>query len=288
MKNLIFALLLAVSVCYAQSTKKTAVAVMDLRGSGISETDAKFLTERLVIELQNTDVFDVMERDKMNEILKEQGFQQTGACDQTSCLVEAGRLLPIEKMIGGSVGKIGELYSVQVLMIDLKTAKVEKTAVKDFNERIEYLLTKGMSFVASALTTGGKDDKANEDITFKKIKGSDFSYATIIKVGFKLVTGDRYERLLNKNKKAGKIYINKGIAEGVIVDLPLLVLRINEEKSIKDPATMKYLKQVVNTVAEVEVIKVEENYSECNVIKAYNDIKVGDEVFSNYQRPNKK
>ena len=82
--------------------KRTAVAVMTLRGSGISESDAKFLTERLVIELQRAGAFEVMERDRMDEILREQGFQQTGACDETACLVEAGRLLPVEKMIGRS------------------------------------------------------------------------------------------------------------------------------------------------------------------------------------------
>jgi len=155
------------SLTFAQAPRKTAVAVMDLRGSGLSETDAKFLTDRLIIELQRTDVFDVLERDKMDEILKEQGFQQTGTCDQMSCLVEAGRLLPVEKMIGGSVGKFAETYSIQIKLIDLKTAKVEKTAIKDFSQKMDYLLTDGMKFVAkeiSIIDTGSNNNLKSEMI----------------------------------------------------------------------------------------------------------------------------
>ncbi len=150
-----FALLLVLAGgLAAQSTpdKKTPVAVMTLRGSGISETDAKFLTERLVIELQRAGVFEVMERDKMDEILREQGFQQTGACDETACLVEAGRLLPVEKIIGGSVGKVGVVFSAQIRMIDLMTGKVEKTATRDYKGELEHLLTVGMRESAEELS----------------------------------------------------------------------------------------------------------------------------------------
>jgi len=139
------------SIVLAQTAKKTAVAVMPLRGSDISETEAKFLTERLNIELQRTDSFDVLERDKMAEILKEQGFQQTGACDETACLVEAGRLLPVQKMIGGSAGKVGNIYSAQIRLIDLKTGKVEKTATRDYQGQLDFLLTAGMRESAEEL-----------------------------------------------------------------------------------------------------------------------------------------
>lgn len=136
----------------AVPAKRTAVAVMTLRGSGISEADAKFLTERLVIELQRAGVFEVMERDKMDDILREQGFQQTGACDETACLVEAGRLLPVEKMIGGSVGKVGNVFSAQIRLIDLMTGKVERTATRDYRGELEHLLTVGMRESAEELS----------------------------------------------------------------------------------------------------------------------------------------
>jgi curli biogenesis system outer membrane secretion channel CsgG len=155
MKKFLLSLILlsaASSAILAQSDRKTAVAVMNLKGSGISDQDTKFLTDRLTIELQRTGVYDVLERDKMAEILKEQGFQQTGACDETACLVEAGRLLPVQKMIGGSFGKIGEVYAAQLRLIDLKTGKVEMTSARDYKGQMEFLLTVGMREVAEELS----------------------------------------------------------------------------------------------------------------------------------------
>jgi curli biogenesis system outer membrane secretion channel CsgG len=155
MKKLLFSvtvLILMSSFTLGQSDRKTAVAVMNLKGSGISEQDTKFLTDRLTIELQRTGTFDVLERDKMSEILKEQGFQQTGACDETACLVEAGRMLPVQKMIGGSLGKIGDVYAAQLRLIDLKTGKVEMTSARDYKGQMEFLLTVGMREVSEELS----------------------------------------------------------------------------------------------------------------------------------------
>ena len=153
-KALLFLIVLSAlsSAAIAQSERKTAVAVMNLKGSGISDQDTRFLTDRLTIELQRAGIFDVLERDKMAEILKEQGFQQTGACDETSCLVEAGRLLPVQKMIGGSLGKIGDVYAAQLRLIDLKTGKVEMTSARDYKGQMEFLLTVGMREVAEELS----------------------------------------------------------------------------------------------------------------------------------------
>lgn len=144
----------------AQPERRTNVAVMPLRGSDISETEAQFLTERLAIELQRTGAFEVLERDKMDEILREQGFQQTGACDETACLVEAGRLLPVHKIIGGSAGKVGNVYSAQIRLIDLQTGKVEKTATRDYKGELEALLTSGMREAAEELVGRLKPQEA--------------------------------------------------------------------------------------------------------------------------------
>jgi len=134
-----------------QTVRKPAVAIMDLRPTAITTAEAKFLTDRLVIEIQQIGKLEVLEREKMDEILKEQGFQQSGSCDNTSCLVEVGRLLPVEKIIGGSVGRIGSIFSVQLRTIDIQTGTVERTSNNDFSGSIEQLLTEGVKEAALGL-----------------------------------------------------------------------------------------------------------------------------------------
>lgn len=293
MKKYLLALFLVVvcSLAFAQTERKTAVAVMDLRGSGLSETDAKFLTERLMIELQRTDVFDVLERGKMDEILKEQGFQQTGACDQTSCLVEAGRMLPVQKMIGGSVGKFGETFSIQIRLIDLKTAKVEKTATKDFEQKMDYLLTDGMKNVAISII-GIEDDKAvNNKNNFNVQKNStDSSIAYVIKLkssnneNSKLYeqagrNAQMYEML--KEKYIDRVIINKGVINGIKIGDIYETFRVKENNNIIDPVTKEVLDKGIKIiqVAYLKVEKIEDKYSECSILKSKNQIKVGDKVY---------
>ncbi|MCP4633200.1 MAG: hypothetical protein GY855_09770, partial [candidate division Zixibacteria bacterium] len=121
-------------VVFAQynTDEKTAVAVADLDVTGVSEEEAQVLSSRLIAEVWKTRKYEVLERQKMDDILTEQGFQISGACeDQAKCLLEIGKLLPVEKIIGGSVGKIGNTWTVTLRMIDIGSGRIEKTVIRD-------------------------------------------------------------------------------------------------------------------------------------------------------------
>lgn len=74
--------------------------------------------------------FDVIERSRMNDILQEQGFQQSG-CTNTECAIEAGQLIGVSKIVVGSVDKVGTIYTVDIRMVNVATGKIEKTATED-------------------------------------------------------------------------------------------------------------------------------------------------------------
>ena len=94
---------------------KQTISVMDLNvTSGLSPQEVSMLTDKLLNEFVNLKFYKVVERSKRDEILKEQGFQQSGACDQGACLVEAGQLLGVQKMVGGTIGKLGVMYVVEL------------------------------------------------------------------------------------------------------------------------------------------------------------------------------
>jgi hypothetical protein len=247
---------------------------MDLRGSGISNNDAKFLTERLMVELQMLGLYEILEREKMDDILKEQGFQQSGACDETSCLVEAGKLLPVEKIIGGSVGKFGETYSIVIRLIDIKTGMVNRSACRDFTQKIDFLLTQGMRQVAMDISGVAKDSEAK---SLGAPADNDSSYAYVIKV-IEYPSKNKYEKLL-KEQQIGHLVINKGSKQGASKGLKLIIKRFNSEKSIIDPIDKVMLKPVIDDIAEIQISKVEESYSECIIKKTFMPIMVGDKVY---------
>ena len=59
----------------------------------------------------------------MVEILKEQGFQQTG-CVSNECVVEIGALLGVQQMISGSIGRVGETYTIDIELISVQTGEI--------------------------------------------------------------------------------------------------------------------------------------------------------------------
>jgi|GEM_PF-1875912 TolB-like protein len=137
-----FVVILFVLALASPSLAKTTIAVMDLNvTSGLSKPEAEQLSKKLLNELVATYTYDVIDRNKRDEVLKEQGFMQTGACDQTTCLIEAGELLGVQNIIGGSIGLIGNIYSVELQMVDVKSGRVEMPFSHEYINDVASLIT---------------------------------------------------------------------------------------------------------------------------------------------------
>ena len=126
------------------------VAVIEFDGIGITKPEASALTDRLRSELINEGTYRVIERGMMEEILNEQGFQQTG-CTSDECIVEVGRLMGVDRMVGGSISKIGDLHTVTGKVVNVETGEIVKSTTFDLTGNIELLLSEGMKSVAYLL-----------------------------------------------------------------------------------------------------------------------------------------
>lgn len=151
------------SLAVAQSQTKASVAVMDMEPKGVPENEVSALSDRLRTELFRTGTFDVMERGKMQDVLKEQGFQQSGACNTDACAVEIGQLIGVQKIIGGSLGKVGKTYTVNLRMIDVKTGRIERSVTEDYTGEIDKLLTSTMKTVANTLASSVQSDGSKKE-----------------------------------------------------------------------------------------------------------------------------
>lgn len=129
--------------------KQPTLAVTEFSGS-ITKSEATVLADKLVNILIGSGKFQLLERSLMGEILKEQGFQQTGCTDQ-ECAVTIGQLLGVEKMCTGTIGKVGSAYSITLRIVSVQTSEIEVTASYDFKGSIEDILYYGMNEVANIL-----------------------------------------------------------------------------------------------------------------------------------------
>ncbi|MFC1669201.1 CsgG/HfaB family protein [Spirochaetota bacterium] len=106
------------------SKEKTRIAVIDLKGEGISKVVASTITNLIRSHMVDSGLFTVVERAQMGEILKEQGLQMTG-CTDSSCAVKVGKLLSARKILVGEVTKIGKIIIITVRVVDVERGVAE-------------------------------------------------------------------------------------------------------------------------------------------------------------------
>jgi TolB-like protein len=200
------------------NAQKINIAVNELQSSGIESSAAMLISDRLRNELFNTSLFNVLERAEMEQILKEQGFQQSG-CTSDACVVQAGQLLGVQLMIAGTVGKIGQTYTISVRAIDIQTGKIVHTANADCKCDIDDVLSKSTSLIAQKLTQNMRLQQSTVESTSNAPAPS-------------------YGRLSVKSEPLGAVVFLNGVRKG---NTPYFVEQISPNKYTLKLRLPKYL-----------------------------------------------
>jgi TolB-like protein len=127
-----------------RSAPQIAILPLSPQGKGISESDAIIITDALSDALMRTRNFHVMERQQIDMILKEQSFESSGACDASECAVRVGRLLGIQQIVVGSIGKLGGSHILSLRRVDVKTGEILSSSTRNQRGAIEDLLQDGI------------------------------------------------------------------------------------------------------------------------------------------------
>ena len=129
--------------------EKMIVAVLDLQPKGASRIVAGAVTDIIRAEMVKTGLYIIVERVRMNEILKEHEFQMTGCTDQT-CAVQIGKMLSARKILLGEINKIGQTFVISVRIVDVEKnisefAATEKASSEDNLDQASRNITNSLS-----------------------------------------------------------------------------------------------------------------------------------------------
>jgi len=156
MKNLLILALLIVGCVFAREY----IAIIDFEGIGVTNDEARTLTQRLTSEMIKLEVYQVLERSEMKRLLNEQKFQYSG-CVDLNCAVKLGKMLGAKYMVVGTVSKLGQTYSIDSRMIDVKTSEAYISGSFSFKGSIDGLLDNGMKSIGMQLCEMPINDKSN-------------------------------------------------------------------------------------------------------------------------------
>ena len=143
------------------------VAVLSFTGTGVDASDLSAITNRFEAELLSSDSFKIVERRNIDKILREQGFQQTGACDNSECSVEIGQLLSVQGIFTGELSKVGGTWSLSVKRTDVGSGQTDFSQVLDIQGGVEDVLRGGVPEMA-LIASGRKKPDARHAVMIAK------------------------------------------------------------------------------------------------------------------------
>jgi len=166
--KLIFFILISLTTIKGQEGSHKTVAVLPLSGMNIPNQELAIFSERLDAELFSLNGYTFVERELMSEILKEQGFQQSG-CTTDECAVQIGELLGVKFLITGSLGYLSGLYTITIKMIDVESGEIKVKFSYDCECSSKDFLLNG---IKSAVITGFSNEKRVLPSSDKRLKSN--------------------------------------------------------------------------------------------------------------------
>lgn len=134
MKNqivILFIALISTSVTsFAQNGTKPSLTVLNIDAQGINY-DPVQLGNIVRLEMDKLDKFQVMDKYDVSYLVEKNNLKIDN-CYGKICLLEIGKLIKSDKMLTGSVERIGRALIVTTRLIDVKTETIEKAEVVEF------------------------------------------------------------------------------------------------------------------------------------------------------------
>ena len=155
---------------YAQEKKEYTIAVLDFDADGISQAEARSLSNSLRVQITRAVIseelrkkvginYTVVERSQMDKIFEQFDIQNTG-CTDLSCAIEFGKMLSVDRIIIGSVGLVGETYTINTRIVDVESSRTLQVADYVFKGARDNLLNEGIPSIVNELMYGKKQKKS--------------------------------------------------------------------------------------------------------------------------------
>ncbi|MBI5509606.1 MAG: hypothetical protein HY903_12710 [Deltaproteobacteria bacterium] len=140
----------------AASTPKSKLAVLGINADDPS-LSATYL-DVLVTGLAKTGIFEVISKNEINAILGLEKAKDMVGCDQASCMAEIGGALGVDRIVSGSVSKVGDGFVVNLQLINSTYGNVENRVSMQWDGR-EAQVIQVIAAAAESLVLPMRDKK---------------------------------------------------------------------------------------------------------------------------------
>ena len=183
------------------------IAVLDFGANNVSKFTSKAVSEILSTEIAKKGDLVVVERSQMGAILQEQGFQMTG-CTDSECAVQIGKVLSANKILIGTLSRLGNVYSIVARVVNVETGHIEFaesercTSEDDVEQASRFLAVRLLNRITGKqYSLPSRTYETGREWSRFAISGG-FRYGQVYDVAVPVVQG---EKVTKENRKMMKI-----------------------------------------------------------------------------------
>lgn len=115
-----------------ESLEKNSLAVLDLDNKGGLEGSQIILLSAAVRdEFFLSGRYEIMSPAEMNDRLQARGIELT-VCSTEACIRMVGKVLGVEKLVVGTIEKLGRIYILTLQLVDVVNGEIEETASDEY------------------------------------------------------------------------------------------------------------------------------------------------------------
>ena len=266
MKKTIYLFTLLCLLGQTLKAQNPRLAVINLDNQ-VRELSSNNLTELLRIELSKHNMFEVVDRYEVAEVLSAKG-EDASNCLSKGCLVKAGKDLKVAKVVSGNLDQLGESIYLRIRMIDVKSESVSKEVVKEYlylPEKINVMISIAINellgvqndqLLEKSLTSKESYENAlnNPHYDVLKLSGPRMGYtfllgetAEILKAPESKGGFDAYPAMFQFGYQFEKQYLNEGKFQALFEFIPM-VSGLDQQMFVPSFTFMNGLRNNVNGV----------------------------------------
>jgi len=228
---------------------------------------SKLLSSDLITYLVKSNKFSVVERDRVDDLLKEQEFSESGYISPESA-VKMGKLIGADYFV---MGKIEQLKAV----LERKKIPYGSRMLSQYEGKmvvnVRIVDSRGGKIVsATKFTVEHNDRNSQNDVT-----PDDFLIALKDKTVQKIVNGilDGVFPLKIIKINGNELYLNRG--DGVDFEVGNTLSVLSQGESLIDPDTGESLGTTEREVGTIEIIEIQRKLSKALILSGGDQIKMG-------------
>lgn len=177
--------------------RKTKIAIMefpDLQGH-VSEL-GRFIPEELTTRLFMTRRFEVVERQLLNQVLREQDLGTSGIIDATSA-AEIGRMLGVDAIVSGTITDLRHAIRINARVIATETAGIfgVSSVTIEKEDHLAAMMGRGVGSQERPSATLSEDDHSNDHSSVGPRDPAD--------TGLPVVVDDHFQYRIASARKTG-------------------------------------------------------------------------------------